>query len=74
MKKLQQQVNPMNTMNQSQQFFVRALAHCHYQIEQMLESISTTPHRYRKALLIKKAKLQREAKYINDVKLKGVQV
>lgn len=69
---LKQQVNPMNTLNASQQFFVRALAHCHAELEQIMYQISKTPARFQKALRIKKAKLQREAEYIIKVKLEGV--
>lgn len=72
--KTKQQVNPMNSLTYSQQFFVRALNHCYCQIEELIRLISKTPYAHRKALLIKKARLQREATYIINNKLKGVQL
>lgn len=60
-----------NALPKTQQFFVRALAHCYHEIEELLGLISRTPYEYQKALRIKKAKLQREAEYITNVKLKG---
>ena len=60
-----------NALPKPQQFFVRALAHCYHEIEELLGLISRTPYEYQKALRIKKAKLQREAEYITNVKLKG---
>lgn len=45
-------------------FFDRALNHCYYQIEQVLQQISITPGKFRKALNKRKARLQREAEFI----------
>ena len=60
-----------NALPKPQQFFVRALAHCYSEIEDILSLISRTPYEYQKPLRVKKAKLQREAEYITSVKLKG---
>lgn len=60
-----------NALPKPQQFFVRALAHCYSEIEDILSLISITPYDYQKPLRVKKAKLQREAEYITSVKLKG---
>ena len=61
-----------NILPESKKFFVRALAHCYHEIEEMLELIAKTPARFQKPLRIKKARLQREAEYILNNKLKGV--
>lgn len=45
-------------------FFERALNHCYSEIEQVLSSISITPHKFRKALNKRKARLMREAEFI----------
>jgi len=70
---LKQQQNH-STLHEGQKFFVRALAHCYNEIEGLLRQISKTPPAWQKALRIKKAKLQREAEYIINVKLKGVKL
>ena len=67
---LKQHINN-NALPKPQQFFVRALAHCYSEIEDILSLISITPYDYQKPLRVKKAKLQREAEYITSVKLKG---
>lgn len=69
--KLKQHMNH-NILNESQKFFVRALAHCYHEIEELLVLIAKTPYAHQKALRIKKAKLQREAEYILKNKLQGV--
>lgn len=51
-------------------FFERALNHCYSQLEEVLKSISKTPHRFRKSLYKRKGQLQREANFIES-KLKG---
>ena len=61
-------------LREGQKFFIRALAHCYHEIEELLKLISKTPYAHRKALLQKKARLQREADYIIKVKLEGVQL
>lgn len=71
---LKQQANPMTTLTESQKFFVRALNHCHFEIQQVMHLIAKTPAKFQKSLRIKKAKLQREADYITNVKLEGVQL
>lgn len=63
-----------NILSESQKFFIRALSHCYHEQEELLVLIAKTPTRFQKALRIKKAKLQREAEYILNNKLKGVQV
>lgn len=68
---LAQHVNH-NALPEGQKFFVRALAHCYHQIEELLALISKTPPAFQKALRLKKAKLQREAEFIVTQKLKGV--
>lgn len=45
-------------------FFERALNHCYYQLERKLKQISTTPYRFRKQLNKDKARLMREAEFI----------
>ena len=45
-------------------FFERALNHCYYQLEQKLKQVSITPHKFRKQLNKDKARLQREAEFI----------
>ena len=71
--KLKQHMN-YNILSESQKFFVRALSHCYHQIEETLILISKTPKSYRKPLFIRKAQLQREAEYIINNKLKGVEL
>lgn len=63
-----------NILPESKKFFIRALAHCYHEIEEMLELIAKTPARFQKPLRIKKARLQREAEYILKNKLEGVQL
>lgn len=71
--KLKQHMNH-NILNESQKFFVRALAHCYHEIEELLVLIAKTPYMHQKALRMKKAKLQREAEYILKNKLSGVEL
>lgn len=61
-----------NILPESQKFFVRALAHCYHEIEELLALIAKTPSRFQKPLRIKKARLQREAEFILKNKLADV--
>lgn len=46
-------------------FFERALNHCYWQIEQMLELTAKTPLYLSKKINQQKARLQREAEFLN---------
>jgi hypothetical protein len=45
-------------------FFERALNHCYSETEEVLRLISRTPYKFRKALNKRKARLMREAEFI----------
>lgn len=53
-------------------FFERALNHCYSETEEVLRLIGITPYKFRKALNKRKARLMREAEFI-ERKLKEFQ-